>query len=236
MPEDQVGVFGGVSILDESYPRSLINIVPDEMRLAILRSAHEQLPLYYLPEHQLLLKCEPDSDTCRLKLTFWDEYCRAQDKGITMNMRAVYRGVCSSEFFRKVILPDDKKIVWIVTPPKDHMIVHREMLEIGLEEQRRVLMLPLWNKKGGLDHKLLSEKLKLIENLKLRVYGAVPHRIEQKNLNVNVGTRGGTAAFQIPNDAGLEELMAYEDRLKRLKEASSGEENTIDARAEEEPS
>lgn len=217
-PEERAGFQGEVAIFDLTYPRSLINIVPDVIKNAILRVKENQPAYFFLPEHQLKSRCKPTPEVNHLKLTFWDEYNKAQDEQRTMNMNAVVKGICSLDFFYGTVIRNDKFFAWMVSPPKDVFAIQREMLMVGLEEQREILTMPHKNGRK-IDYALIKYKLQIIESLKVRVLGAVTQRMETKSLNVHVGTPPGPTALS--GDVTLDKLLTMEKSLERLEKQTT---------------
>lgn len=248
-PAEQAGQLAdGLSIFDPNFERSLINIVPDVVKAAMIRTQGQAAEIFYYTEHKLKKYCDPDETIQRLKLSFWDEYNRAQDHCVEMKTINIIRGSCSMEYFYKVVMPDNKAVAWIISPPKDLFLMQREMLEVGLDEQREILMMPVRYKKeivrfkngvpqkyseDFVDHKLIDQKIKIIESLKLRVWGAVTQKIQHANLNMNLNS--SQTAGLIPENASMDDLLKLESSLKRIQGSVSEEETTVDVISEESP-
>lgn len=209
--EDRVGFIGEVAIFDESFERSLINIVPPAVKVAMLRVKHNEPNVFHFHEEKLKKWSKPTPDITMLKLNFWDEYNFAQMEGKDLSIARFLRGNCTRDYFYDVILPNDRWLAWIITPPKDIFNVHREMLFEGLEVERDVLRAP-HKKKGQLDLKLIAVKLQIIQGLKLRVLGAVTQKLETKSLQLSVSAGKDSLA-----GSTLEELNQLEASLARIQ-------------------
>jgi hypothetical protein len=211
---EEVKLVGEVSIFDQTIPRSLINIVPEELKLRMTQIAEKHAPWFLFEENKLKATTDPDSTTARLKLTFWDEYTRAQDRGCHMIIANVVRGVCSRDYFYRVVMMEDKALAWIITPPKDYMVIMRDLLEIGLDRMREIITLPIRNAKGDVDVRLVSEILKAVEKIELRVKGAIiqRHLVKQQSLHMHANVPD-----QIPEGMTVEELTEMEAQLDSMQ-------------------
>lgn len=229
--EQQVGYHNEteLSIFNDSYERSLINIVPDEIRAAMLRLKASKEDLFLRTESQLKAHCRPDALMNRMRLSFWDEYGRAQDRRARMIMSQVVKVNCSKEYFYTKFLPDDKCVAWMIAPPQDLFLIQREMLELGLDAQREILLMPVKQHrkilkigKSGkaheveqefIDHKLIDTQMKIIDSLKLRVWGSVTQKFQHANLNVNMNAPKDS----LPADISMDELLKLEGSLQRIQ-------------------
>lgn len=203
-----------ITIINEDDPRNLVNLVPPDVSDALKRLVKYRPALFFMEEAKFKKQVKPDALISRLRISFWDEYCRAQDNNAMINISAVIRNVCSKDYFYEVVLRNEAKLAWLIYPPKDYMMAMREMLDLGLDEWREILALPIQNKRGKVDYKLLSSKLKIVQLLDMRVKGAIVQRLQvsQKNLNVNVD------APTLPQDMSIEELEALERKLNAVSE------------------
>jgi len=235
-PEDQAGnTPEGVSIFDESFERSVINIVPEEFKNAMLRARADQGAYFQMTEDNLRKKVDPDSQTNRLKLSFWDEYNRSQAMNKRMHLGRVYFGICTKDFFYAKVLHTTQKIAWICTPPRDLFLIQRDMLERGIEEEDKILRMPNTMKVGKrtvTDHKLIGLKLQIIRELKLRVLGAIP--TVTKNLNVNWSAKGPSSNPAEPQTS-MDDLARMREQIAQIEgEIDEGsQEKVIDAQSED---
>lgn len=210
-----------VSLFDLDNPVSIINMCEEALSRAI-----QGIPPRYLrlTETQLRKEVKPDEVLCRLKLSFWDEYERAQEKKRKIHAVKVFSGVCQKEHFYDVVLTDPLKVCWMVTPPVDHMLQLREILDLGLMQMRRMIQLPFVYRETKIDAqgnsktirkvdaKVMSQINSAVNTLLDRVHGAVL----QKNQNLNL-TVTKNADLQLTSDtASLEDLDAMEKKLDRI--------------------
>lgn len=129
-------------LLDKSNPRSLVNIVPSEVRAAILRIPKE---LLLMEEKALRRKVKPSDTLNYLRLNFWLEYNRAQERQCRMMMSNVLRGACSKEWFYDGVVSSDDKMAWILTPPADYTVVQVDIFQTSLEKLRQCLRVRPYN-------------------------------------------------------------------------------------------
>jgi hypothetical protein len=218
VPEDAIQLTPTIVIFDRKNPRSLINIVWEELRDSMLALEANHQDLLQLTERKLEKLLEPDPTESRLRLRFWDEYSRAQEKGKRMLLAEVCRGVCSGDFWEKNILRDLKRVAYIINPPTNYIVTMEELLYKGLDRVREVLDLPIKDAKGRPDARLISEMVKIVQMLDQRVKGAIiqkvaiQQKIEQKTQH---SFQSGGAQDPLLN-ASPENLQMIEAQLGRL--------------------
>jgi hypothetical protein len=182
---DSVKVTHDVVLLDESDPRSLINLVSEKFRTK-MRILAEKHPEYFsMSERQLYLTLKPSDTDDKFRLLFWKEYNRAQDNGTTMRMPNVYSPVMSREGYNSMI-DNIHRIAWIIKPPEEYMISLEAALNKGRENIERIMTLNLFDKKGKFLKGEAQIFLKAYELLENRVKGAVVQRMEQKMASLHV--------------------------------------------------
>lgn len=170
-------------IKDVNNPRSVINITPSSVSNAI-RYIPETV--FAMGEKELKEHAKPTEIEERLRISFWNEYDRAQHTMKAMNLSNVYGGVCSQTHFLKNIVSNSFKLAYILTPPTDYQLRIEEMLNFSLDQVRDILAQPHVFPDGAPNPKMADVKVKIFESLLERVKGAVAQRVESKNLNVNV--------------------------------------------------
>lgn len=228
-----------VSVKDAQNPHSLINLLTGPLRAAV-----EHLPdeLLLMDEARLKRHCDPGELECRLRIQFWDEWNQACDEGRPMSVSAIMRGICYAEYFYQVILPDPKKLAWVIKPPADFLLAMRDLLYLGMSRLREILELPLVDRtpmirRGApvLDDKgqivmierpnvrLIAEVRTITEMMQNRVHGAVIQRVHQKtqlesqNLHLIAGT---DPLAQLPTDLMLaldKQLQGVNARLEAVE-------------------
>lgn len=183
-----------IRIYDPQNPHSLINKVEDSLRESILGIPPKLLEL---TERQLRKLVVPDETLCRLKISFWDEYNRAVASGVRMNVSRVVRGVCNREYFYTNVVPNPKFLAWVATPPVDHLLAMREILDLGLNRLREIIKTPVYNvvekyKDGELvsrektaDAAVMGQINKAVSQLMDRVHGSVIQKTAALNVNID---------------------------------------------------
>lgn len=221
------------SILDADNPYSILNLVPP-----LLREAIDNLSTNYygLSERDLRRKINPCPEVARLRLNFWDEYERAVSQKRKMDLLSLTKGVCSNDYFYTKILKNPDWVAFMTIPPADYQLALREMLELGWDRIREVLLLPITEKiqlktsvKGAdgkqetvyeiierTNTKLIGEIRQMVGMIDLRVKGAILQKVqvEQRNLNVNVHTDDASPYLATQT---MGQLEAMEQRVARLK-------------------
>jgi len=202
---DQIG------LRDKSNPRSLVNIVPLSVSKAI-----DVIPdsIFEMTDGEIRKIGKIDQTEELLRINFWLEYDRAQMGNRKMNITNVICGVCSLQYFQKNIVSNSFKMAYIARPPIEYTLQIEDLLRISLEQMRDILLLPHVKPDGSVDAKLADVKTRIHDSVELRARGAVPHRVETKNLNVNVDSQQTPLQRQEP--------LSLDDINKRLLELEGG--------------
>lgn len=214
VPEDVIQLSPKVTIFDTKNPRSLINIVWADMRKSMHALLDTQPELLKLTERKLEKMVEPDPMLSRLRLRFWDEYARAQDRAKRMFLEEVCRGVCSTDSWERHISMDLPKIAWIILPPASYVTTMEELLYKGLDRMREVLDFPLKDAKGTPNTKLISEVVKIVQMLDQRVKGAIIQKVAIKQ-QIDQRTQLTTSIDPL-SASSLTELQAVENEIQNL--------------------
>lgn len=218
-----------IPIKDKNNPHSAINLCPNAISKGIEAIPDELFSLrpdqliekFRLNRHGYTKETEIEE---KLRISFWREYDRAIDSGQRMSLEKMCAGICHVNTFRQ-IASNSFKLAYICTPPDDYITTMQMLMNIGLEQLKDILLQPHVDPKTGKpDARMCDVKMRIIENVTLRVRGAVASRIETKNLNLNVEAdaprRQITEASQLtdPNeiDRRLNELMGVEERKEPI--------------------
>ena len=205
-------------IADLENPRSLVNIVPPDMKDAILA-----LPTSYIEmSEDDLKKMFPDPSALieQLRRMFWIEFDRAVEQRTMMNMSNIYPGICSREGFNK-LLKKKENLLWLILPPVEYSHSVEHLLTSGLKRVHEMFTFPLKTREGNFDHKLGELILKATLALDMRVKGGYLQRsmqmtkIESTNTNMN----SNSLSISVSKDAVTPEgLAAIDEQLKLIEE------------------
>lgn len=209
----------GISILDKTDPRSLINLVPEFLVQDIERIPPEWLnqdeqdliPLVFAgrPKTTHAGANRPTATECRIRMNFWLEYTRAQSTMSRMVMKNVYAGACSQGLWAQ--LCGQKNILaFILCIPHDYMRAMEEMLNMGITEMRKILEYPLEDAQGRFDAKLADVKFKIFQGIEMRLKGSIIQRAEIKTANFHAHQQAPT-----PGPKSMDELDA---KIKNMEE------------------
>jgi hypothetical protein len=207
---------------DPDNPRSVINITPHSI-------SHN---LQYIPdstfemsERDLRKIVEPTLECERIRVAFWREYDKACEAKKNMNLSNVYSGICTQSWFLRHYTKDPFRLAYILIPPIDYEVSMIEALNTSIEQMREILAISNIDEKGKPNTKLMDTKVKIYESLLDRVKGAVPNRIESRNLNLNVEKKADETAPK------LKSMKEIDERLKLLEAQANGE--IIDVQAQD---
>ncbi len=192
------------------------------------RAAIEAIPAATFEKTEQELLKKPNEIQTRLKISFWNEVRRAQRMKCEMVLTNVFYGVCSKSYWQKQVCPHPDILCWVITPPTTDLIVWQEILELGYRKLRRVLKLPLvekryWKDKSGEVHvekrtnvALVKEIRSIVENMQNRLHGAVVQRqeIQSKSLTVKVDATQADRPKSASED--MEEIRRMLARIERV--------------------
>ena len=179
-----------LAIIDKENPSSIYNLAPPNFQKHMESVPNE---VWEMSVFELANKTDITLDEKKLRIAFWLEHERALRNNTPINLNHIARGIVNIRSLNSRILADPYKLAYILTPPEDYRVKLEEMLILALEEERKVLELPVIQRriqitKDGkeivhekVDAKLAALKHQIRESLHNRVHGAVA----QKQLNVN---------------------------------------------------
>jgi hypothetical protein len=220
-----------LTLWDASNPDSVVSLVPPKLGERF-RLAFEKRPdLFGLDEKALKKKLMAEESTpnlteCRLRIAFWMEYDRAHSSGRRIYLNLVYGGICLAETFH-AFMGFPEKVAWLLNPPATYAKKMEEALDYGLEQLREILDLPNTDSKGRLNPKLMELKAKIVEMMDRRVKGSVVQRVEQKNMNLHIGTTDKQVAHAMLGTS-MEEV---EKRIKELERRDRTAAKAIEAQS-----
>ena len=166
-----------LSIIDESNPRSIINLVPTKLKIAI-RELYAKHPEYLeMNERELRFLLKPDERTETVRLCFWEEYHRAQLKGSRMEIRNFIDPVMAPVVFYKYWTKDLGKVAWMLTPIASHMMSLKASLDRGRDTVGKILRMDIFDKQGNIKPREATLFLKVYELVENRVLGSVVNKI-----------------------------------------------------------
>jgi hypothetical protein len=175
-----------------------------------------QLDYYELDEVRLFaamsrLGASPSPSLNRLRTNLWISFDRARTSREAILDFHVAAGVCTVAQLH-LVLKNPLQAAWLFTPPRTYVEMLDETLEYGMMKLRAILDMPETMANGQINQKLVDTKVKIIAMMDLRKNGAPTQKIEQKNINHNVGT----ASKAIPVDQmSMEKLEERAAELRR---------------------
>lgn len=206
------------AIRDRSVSTSVISICPDFLKDAIDRIPNEaftmtdrEINCLFRKPGQYDAHAEIDE---KLRISFWREYHEAAAQGKALNIRAVIAGICQYGYFIKNFVSHPWRLAYMLVPPADYVTTMEELLKLGLEQIRDILLLPHIDPVTGRpDARMADVKMKILERVENRVKGMVAHRVETRNLNLNAEVEAPTRKL-----SGAENLTTIEEIEARLSE------------------
>jgi hypothetical protein len=206
-------------IWDTKNPRSLINLVPNNIKEAMLRLIHERPDLCDLDETALRRKVVAETGLRytatdnQIRFRFWLEYdrcARYEDKMLSKNIAA---NVVSVEFFSKTFLKSIVRVCWMLCPIVDFEAKATEALCSGIDEMREIMAMPNLNSKGTPDYKIINAKIAIFKMIDARVNGAAVQRTLNVNRNeVSVIGEASVIDREAEVERKIKELETHENR------------------------
>ncbi len=206
---------------DSSNPRSLVNITSSvfSKKLKAIPSSLTELDLSELKEKCLSMKGSKndENELEMIRTAFWIEYNRAQRTGTNITMSNIFGGLMGQKAFDMRYADNSFRLLYIITPPVDYQVQQHRILDISLEQEKKILSMPImkkvYNKEGDIigeeiDTKLLAVQQKISEAIKNRVMGMPVNRTMQVNQNINQNVS------QSGPSTGMPSVEMNEDELK----------------------
>lgn len=213
-PLDHASQDSGTRIFFEEDPYSVIRLVSDSFRRAMLEIPEEWRGYQ---EGDIRTKHKITPTLNQLRLSFWLEYerCRAQMVP-RMCMTNVFCAIVPEETFYQKILRDYRSVAWIITPPVSYTVRLEEMLHLGYERIREMLEAPLFDERTGkLDTAAAKLVLQATMMIDMRLKGGIVQKLEHKNISLNVNMKTGSQnVMHADQNLRLEEI---EEELRRLE-------------------
>lgn len=128
------------AILDPKVKNSVYSLSEGSLRSAVARISKAILAL---SPKALEKRACADVTMMKLKFSFWEEYCRCQDKQVPIDINNVVRGVCSKEYWIKEIESHPIRMAFVVIPPADGLRLFKFLMWKGFEKLNAILELPL---------------------------------------------------------------------------------------------
>lgn len=146
-----------------------------------------------------------------LKITFWEEFKRAQNERRKMTLLNVARGICSKKYFyAQIAIPE--VLAWIMVPPAEEMLLQKELVALGMRRLREVMVQDIHTEKISytkdengepiklvrreVNVPLVKEMHNIIKTMQDRIHGSVLQRqhlsgtinqqIDQRSVNVSM--------------------------------------------------
>lgn len=213
-------------LYDPENPRSLLNIAPEKF-VPTIRDCYCRSPkLIVQAEHKIREYTKPDDRDDIIRMAFWDAYNRATlpNPPKRMTVSDINRGYVADNLFLNRYIGNRVKMLWIITPPRSYADTMRRLLDRSLDRLMEVVDMPMINKKGEVDHRLIEKIIKIAQITDLRVKGAIPQtiRMDQRNLNVNIDANQSLHAGQSHGIPSMDQLLTQPlDQLEKISKKSS---------------
>lgn len=219
----------GITIFDKSEPRSVYNLVTDELQASIDR-VHPTVWEYSFANVEKHARA--DSTLAQLRVAFWHEYNEVQDKfKKEISITKVCHGICTRHKFYQY-LKNQFHVAYLLYPTTDYISAMLEMHDLATREMRKILKMPNAGKKGA-NMPVIREKIKIFALLENRLRGSVPVRVERDSRHVHVHTTPEIHQNHQEAPKSLKEIQKEINRIERtVKNQIEKEPLVIDAEAQ----
>jgi hypothetical protein len=188
-----------------------------------IKATYQKYPnLLLVPEREARSRAKTDERDERFRLCFWDEYqaATAQNRPMSFATICTIFGSDTSAWAKYYAKRLDK-LAFILHPPKNYVHAMKVILDRGLDKLLDIMEMPIVNKRGEPDVKVITQIIKVFQLVDLRVKGSIIQRvqIQQQNLNVNVDGTSDVPRLtpEQLNQLSLEQLEALEEKLARVE-------------------
>ena len=204
-------------LLSRETNRSLLSLLNSAREVA---DAVKALPvdLLEMSEKELRKLVKPSEVDELLRVSFWNEYKRAQSHGEQMRAINIYTDICTKlTFYRKV--RDKEVLAFIVCPARHELTVQQEMLALSYRKMREILVMPAFEYVYSKDGKRVGKKVNVAllklqfevgQKIEDRLRGSVVQRQQIESKSLTVHTKGESLQ-QI--EAELSAIKALEEKL-----------------------
>lgn len=144
-----------------------------------------------------------------LRQRFWEEYEVAHRYGVTINEAKIFEGVCEKGVFQKH-MEDAISLAWILCRPPSYEQTIQHLLNQGYRRFAEVLNLPIKDKMGIVNEKLIDQMVKITAMMDLRSRGGYTQRSEQLIRQQVEHTHSNSKEVQA-------QVMDIDERIKELE-------------------
>lgn len=210
-----------LAVLQDANPRSITNLLPNWLMRLFKQNRHKQF--FSMPDDeltQLIARDYSDNQTLkRLRAALWDEYDRVQRfKEDKLDIDRIMAGNCTVVAFRDMC-HEMPLLAFFLRPPASYEMLLKELLALGLESQRQVLLMSPTLPNGQPNTRLIDCQTKIVQHIDQRLKGAIVQRTENKNINVEVSPNSPAGqALTAPAPQTLEEIEA---RIQQARQQSA---------------
>jgi hypothetical protein len=170
-------------------PRSLMSFLPPDVQKGLA-----EIPEHYLDlDENELLKLLDEEWTWQptvaaelLRRNFWMEHDRVQFSKLEslMNMSNIYLGVVTREHWHRIVHEHSHIAAFILCRPPEYKMSQEALQNHATRKFFEILSLPIKEKGGRVDIKLLELQMKTAAMIDMRNQGGFTQRSETKNLNL----------------------------------------------------
>ena len=210
------------NLYDVHSPTSIYSLAPECIKETILECYTRMPKLLIYPERRIRDILKPNERDDRIRMSFWDEYNRVSALAIPkpMALRNIINTVITPSIFEQEYAHNRHRVAWLITPIRSYAHSMQLILTRSLDKLMDVVEKDITKPDGTLDHKLITQIIKIAQITDLRVKGAIPQylRVDQRSMNVNVDA-DQMRLNKVSND--FEQLLSLPlDELERMREKS----------------
>ncbi len=193
--------------LEPTELKSMINMVPNAVRNAIIHAQNIHPEWCDKPEQELVSLIQPTDMADRLRVSFWKEYARVSQTTHPMLMTNVYgRLISRDSFYNFIKIPSN--VVWMITPTVDISISNAASLQYAKDHIGKILKDGPFDRDGKLDVKKAPIFLRAYQIVADRVLGAVVQRVQQQTQTTHITQSSIIPTAEELKDLGIIDIQA----------------------------
>lgn len=205
------------SLFDVTNPYSLINMVPTKLA-PLLHQLKTKMPkMHNMTEAAIRKAAEVTDRDDRVRIAFWDEYDRATTTRQKMSLGRILTGNIPLETWMSVYERQPMKLLFIITPIKSYATAMKAILDRGVNRLQEIINLPFHDKDGKLDTRVISQVLKAIQLVDMRVKGAIIQKVQIQQQTMQMNANVSSEALKELSINDLERLSRQLDKISNTQ-------------------
>jgi hypothetical protein len=130
-------------------------------------------------ENQIENEAKPTKTDKHLRVSFWEEVRRAEEEGVSLIQTNIFRGICSENYWIKLVKEKPHKLAYIMCPLRSYEVENRLLHNTGQQRMFEILSVSPVKADGKLDKGLADLQLKVYKFLDDKRFGQAVQRVQK---------------------------------------------------------